>query len=262
MKELRLRKLKFTICRWWSQYLDPSLLYRIQSLHTYPQGCMRTLLWVRTKLHPFRSHMKDDKTPLGWLRWRVAPHFLGHGTASLLSRCLHKAALLIKVIKTETTLSSLDHACMCAKSFHSCLMLHNPVDCSLPGSSVHGILQVRILEWVAMSSSRGSSQPKDGAVSLCLLNWQVGSLLLVLPGKPLLDYKSLLFPRKHICEMYLQSTSRYLWGHHCAPIHHLSPVDRCRSLPTSLDEPIHSSLLSVHYPLGCCYISRIMSPSV
>ena len=36
-----------------------------------------------------------------------------------------------------------------------------PVDCSLPGSSVHGILQARILEWVAISFSRRSSQPRD-----------------------------------------------------------------------------------------------------
>ena len=36
-----------------------------------------------------------------------------------------------------------------------------PVDCSPPGSSVHGILQARILEWVAISFSRGSSQPRD-----------------------------------------------------------------------------------------------------
>ena len=35
------------------------------------------------------------------------------------------------------------------------------MDCNLPGSSVHGILQARILEWVAMPSSRGSSQPRD-----------------------------------------------------------------------------------------------------
>ena len=41
------------------------------------------------------------------------------------------------------------------------LTLFDPVDCSLPGSSVHGILQARILEWVAISFSRGSSQPRD-----------------------------------------------------------------------------------------------------
>ena len=42
-----------------------------------------------------------------------------------------------------------------------CPILCNPVDCSPPGSSVHGILQARILEWVAISFSRGCSQPRD-----------------------------------------------------------------------------------------------------
>ena len=39
--------------------------------------------------------------------------------------------------------------------------LCDPMDCSLPGSSVHGIFQARVLEWVAISSSWGSSQPRD-----------------------------------------------------------------------------------------------------
>ena len=43
----------------------------------------------------------------------------------------------------------------------SCRTLCNPMDCSLPGSSVHGIFQTRILEWVAISFSRGSSPPRD-----------------------------------------------------------------------------------------------------
>ena len=43
----------------------------------------------------------------------------------------------------------------------SCLTLGDPMDCSLPGSSVQGILQARILEWVAISFSRGSSQPRE-----------------------------------------------------------------------------------------------------
>ena len=44
----------------------------------------------------------------------------------------------------------------------SCLTLCNPVDCSPPGSSIHGIFQATMLEWVAISFSRGSSQPRDG----------------------------------------------------------------------------------------------------
>ena len=47
--------------------------------------------------------------------------------------------------------------CMCVKLLQSCPTLYDPMDCSLPGFSVHGILQARILEWVAMPSSRGSS---------------------------------------------------------------------------------------------------------
>ena len=42
-----------------------------------------------------------------------------------------------------------------------CPTLCDPLDCSPPGSSVHGIFQLRILEWVAISSSSGSSQPRD-----------------------------------------------------------------------------------------------------
>ena len=53
------------------------------------------------------------------------------------------------------------HACMCAKSLQSYSTLCKTLECSLPGSSVRGILQARILEWVAMPSSRGSSWPKD-----------------------------------------------------------------------------------------------------
>ena len=44
---------------------------------------------------------------------------------------------------------------------HSCLSLFNPMDCSPPGSSVYGILQAQILEWVAITSPGESSRPRD-----------------------------------------------------------------------------------------------------
>ena len=44
--------------------------------------------------------------------------------------------------------------CVCAQSFQSCLTLCNPMDCNPAGSSVHGILQARILEWVALSGNK------------------------------------------------------------------------------------------------------------
>ena len=57
-----------------------------------------------------------------------------------------------------------------------CLTLCDPMDCSPPGSSVHGILQARILEWVAISFSRGSSQPSDRTQVSCIADFDSGNL--------------------------------------------------------------------------------------
>ena len=59
-------------------------------------------------------------------------------------------------------------AAVAAKSLQSCPTLCNPRDCGPQGSSVHGILQARILEWVAMPSSRGSSRPRDRTHVSCI----------------------------------------------------------------------------------------------
>ena len=64
---------------------------------------------------------------------------------------------------------------VCMLVAQSCMTLCDPMDCSLLGYSVHGILQARILEWVAISFSKGSSQPGS---KLGLLHWQIDSLLL------------------------------------------------------------------------------------
>ena len=63
------------------------------------------------------------------------------------------------------------------KVAQSCLTLCVSMDCSLPGSPVHGILQPRILEWVAIPFHRGSSQPRSPSL-------QVDSLTSEPPGKP------------------------------------------------------------------------------
>ena len=57
--------------------------------------------------------------------------------------------------------------CYCCLIGKLCLTLCDPMDCSLPGSSVHGILQARILEWAAISFSRGSSPPRDPTCIFC-----------------------------------------------------------------------------------------------
>ena len=55
--------------------------------------------------------------------------------------------------------------CVCAQW---CPAVCDPMDCSLPGSSVHGIIPERILEWVAISSSRGSSWPRGQTHISCI----------------------------------------------------------------------------------------------
>ena len=71
--------------------------------------------------------------------------------------------------------------CVCAQSLQSCLTLCNSMDCGPPGSSVHGILQARILEWVAISFSRDLPDPgfKPGSLAL-----QADFLLTEPQGKP------------------------------------------------------------------------------
>ena len=56
------------------------------------------------------------------------------------------------------------------------LTLWDPMDSIRSGSSVHGIFQPRILEWVAISNSKGSSQPRKQTILLHLLHWQADSL--------------------------------------------------------------------------------------
>ena len=63
--------------------------------------------------------------------------------------------------------ASSDH-CLIAKS---CPTFCDPVDCSPPGSSVHGISQARVLEWGAISLSRESSQPRDRTHISCISRW-------------------------------------------------------------------------------------------
>ena len=66
-------------------------------------------------------------------------------------------------------LSECMYMCVCVLSQSLCLTLCDPMDCSLPDSSVHGIPQAKILKWVAISFSRGSSWPRDPTHICCAL---------------------------------------------------------------------------------------------
>ena len=68
-------------------------------------------------------------------------------------------------VRASWTICSL---CVCVLATQSCPTLWDPMDCNPPGFSVHGILQACILEWIAMPSSRGASQPRDQTQISCI----------------------------------------------------------------------------------------------
>ena len=74
----------------------------------------------------------------------------------------------LQCVSFKCTAKWFSYAHMCVCSAQSCPTLCNPMDCSPPGSPVHGIFQARILEWVAISFSRGSFQPRDWTCSSCV----------------------------------------------------------------------------------------------
>ena len=89
--------------------------------------------------------------------------------------------VLWKARVPRSNILTLKKACGCAQS---CLTLGDPVDYNLPSSSVHGISQARMLEPVAISSSRESSQPRDQTPSPASPALVGGFFTTVPPGKP------------------------------------------------------------------------------
>ena len=105
----------------------------------------------------------------------------------------------------------------------SCLVasvVFNHMDCSLPGSSVHGFLQARVLEWVAMPSSRGYSWLRDWTWVSCIAG---GFSTTKPPGKPMKCTLSCHI-NKQRCHIYLWSQTPQMWifGHEmCLVLCHL-----------------------------------------
>ena len=113
------------------------------------------------------------------------PEHLSHasnlGECWVLSLLFHSSFTFI--IRSFFSSSLLPAICVCMLVAQSCLPLCDLMDCSLPGSFVPGILQARILEWVAIPFSRGSDLPDPG-IELWSPTLQADSLPSEPPGKP------------------------------------------------------------------------------
>ena len=110
--------------------------------------------------------------------------------------------------------------------------LCDPMDCSPPGSSVHGVLQARILQWVAMPSSQGSSQPRDQTQSPTL---QADSLPSEPPGK---------------AWQYCPSLNVPLWGDGHIPSFKPAPCSGCPQKSFPIMEFLYSSFFYFFYLLS------------
>ena len=99
--------------------------------------------------------MATHSSIFAWrIPWTEEPDGLTvHGVAKSQTRLSDRTELMKKSVTSVM--------CVLFKPLSHVQMLCKSMDCSPPGSSVHGILQAKILEWVAMLSSRGSSQPRD-----------------------------------------------------------------------------------------------------
>ena len=102
---------------------------------------------------------------------------------------------------------------LCVLSCFGHVWLCNPMDCSAPGSSVHGILQARILDWVSISFSRGSSLPRDGSSFSCIS----------------CTGRQTLYHKRHLGSPY------QIWG---AKVRIWEPAQQCTCCPLPVITPI------------------------
>ena len=95
-----------------------------------------------------------------WLLQSVGSQRVGHDCATELTDYIESLYVHIFFFIFLTVVDNLKSESEIEVA-QSCPTLCDPVNCRLPGFSIHGILQARILEWVTISFSRGSSQPRD-----------------------------------------------------------------------------------------------------
>ena len=116
-------------------------------------------LWLCPRTTNFPPQLnKSDLTEIP-----VTRHFHGTSPFQIHQLIQYSKQTNKKHLNSHATLTN---ACIHAKSLQSCPTLCDSMDCRPPGSSVHGILQATILEWVVMPYSRGSSRPRKWTTSL------------------------------------------------------------------------------------------------
>ena len=148
-----------------SDRIKPSSNGNVTSSPTCSKGCLETKLlrvFLRCRHSSFLMCVAERKA----LRWRKEGRHLTSGFVYVTL----KVSLILKLFEPNTAVFE------CVLVAQSCPTPCDPMDCSPPGSFVHGVVLARILEWVAISSSMGSSPPRNWNCVSCVPSLQVDSL--------------------------------------------------------------------------------------
>ena len=170
----------------------------------------------------FRSADSWSLTMKTWKNWNA------HPTTSFIREAVYR-----------------ERVCKCAQLLQSGPTLCNSMDYSPPGSFAHGILQARILEWVAVPSSRGSSRPRDWTWVSCVSCIAGSFLTAESPGKPY---------REHSVQFSCSVMSDSLWPHGLQRVRLpcLSPTPRVCSHSCALSQWCHPTISSSVVPFSSC----------
>ena len=151
VKEIAWHRIYIELLCWSS---EPAV--RLQCLYWLRSCTFSAVRWTRTcSTACIRQHLHRKTSGL-WMKHRTHCPCQMKGLKNLVSIPLTKSLTLFINKHLYVIMNGVR-----AKSLQSCLTLWDSTDYSPPGSSVHGILQARTLQWVSMPSSRGSSQPRD-----------------------------------------------------------------------------------------------------
>ena len=165
------------------------LLLPVSSILFHLLGAFALAFLSIKTLFPTEIYLADSLTlqifaemlPSQW-RWPRPPFLIIQPTCSPAVAC--SVLFILPSLFFPHTINIIFYhiTCMHAKSLQSCLTLCDFMGCSLPGFSVHGIFQARILEWVTISFSRRSSWPRDWTrvahiVGRCFTIWDTRELI-------------------------------------------------------------------------------------
>ena len=134
--------------------------------------------------NPLEEGMTTHSSILAWrIPWTEEPGGLQYIGSDMTEVTSHTCNACSIKVPTRWHLALLGKVENSSEVAQSCPILWDPMDRSLPGSSVQGIFEARILEWVAIAFSRGSYQPRNGSPTL-----QADSLPSEPPGKSFLRF--------------------------------------------------------------------------